>query len=403
MAELTISRYATAQAVLREPSMHQALYDAGAQVMADALINLHGEAHQTRRRMEMTVFNRGFFRDYEHVTFPATLTPLLTPCVAEGGTDLVAFGYRVVMNLTADFAGIDRTEASAEETDSLLKLVKKFSEGATMVHTTRDPAALRAEVTDALRVFDQRFLQPSVARRLALVQAAERDPVIANDLPRDVITTLLKHRHEHPLPEDVFRREIAFYLQAGAHSTANSMVRALHEIFVWRDRYPEKWRARSKDLLFVQQCVHESLRLNPASPVAWRKAARDIVIEGQSIQSGQLVVVDLKTANRDPSVFGPDAVQFNPERALEPHALPWGLSFGYGIHACLGRTLDGGVQFAANSNPDTHQYGIVTLLAQKLLRQGAQPDPDRPPTTDISTSRGTWSRYPVVFDRKPHT
>ncbi len=397
MGETTVTTYAAAQEVLRNQDMHQALYDAGAQVMGDALITLHGDAHQRRRMMEMTVFNRGFFRNYEHVVFPATLQPLLAPLVAVGEMDLVTFGYRVTMNLTADFAGIDRLEDNAEETDALLTLVKKFSEGATMVHTTRDAQALRDEVDAAMETFEQRFLAPSRARRLALVEAFERGELNESALPRDVLATLLRNRHSHPLADDVFCREITFYLQAGAHSTANSVVHALHEIFTWRAANPDLWAAHAEDAVFIQRCVHESLRLNPASPVAWRRAACPMHVADQAFQQDQRVVVDLHAANRDPAVFGDDASEFNPLRSTDANA--WGLSFGYGVHACLGRTLDGGVLFTEKTNPENHQYGIVTLLVRTLLAQGVRPHPTKQPIDDASTTRENWSSYPVIFSR----
>ncbi len=397
MGERTIGTYAGAQDALRNPDLCQALYDAGDQVMADALITLHGDAHRSRRTVEMRVFNRGFFRHYEHRVFPAVIGPLLDPLVDDGEMDLVTFGYRVTMNLTADFAGIDRHDDAPAETDLLLALVKKFSEGATMVHSTRNTTQLRGEVDEAMRTFERRFLYPSRQRRLALVRAYERGERSDADLPRDVITTLLRDRAAHPLSEDVFRREIAFYLQAGAHSTANSVVHALHEIFDWRERWPDRWARYGSDPLFIQRCVHESLRLNPASPVAWRRANRRLSILGEQIDADDRVVIDLKAANRDPSVYGDDADTFNPLRTLDGAAWAWGLSFGYGVHACLGRTLDGGVQATESSDPETHQYGIVALLVRTLLAHGAQRHPYRFPVEDASTVRDNWSSYPIVF------
>ncbi len=35
--------------------------------------------------------------------------------------DLVDFGFRVLLNLTADFSGVDRPEKSPEETETLIK------------------------------------------------------------------------------------------------------------------------------------------------------------------------------------------------------------------------------------------------------------------------------------------
>ena len=120
MAEHRFSSFADAEDALTNRDLAQALYDEGAQVMADALIVLHGEAHTRRRLAEFSIFKRDFFRQYERVVFPETLAPVLSDCVAVGEADLVEFGYRVTMNLSADFAGLDRPEGTAEETATLL-------------------------------------------------------------------------------------------------------------------------------------------------------------------------------------------------------------------------------------------------------------------------------------------
>ena len=72
--------------------------------------------------------------------------------------DLIDFGYRITMNLTADFAGIDRTKRTPSETNKLLTLVKKFSEGATLEHTKRDKTIVEKKVIDALDELEIDFL-----------------------------------------------------------------------------------------------------------------------------------------------------------------------------------------------------------------------------------------------------
>ncbi len=395
-----IADFGRIQSILAHPQCAQALYEEGAQVMADALITLHGDAHSARRIMEFGVFTRGFFRHYEQQVFPATLAPVLQRHRATGATDLVSFGYEVTMNLTADFAGIDRPQDDAAETAELLHLVKTFSEGATLVHSTRDREEVRTRVDAALETFSTQFLAPSRARRLKLVEAVEAGTLDAKDLPRDVMTTLLRNRHTQPLTDDVFRREIAFYLQAGAHSTANATIRALHELFDWRTRHPQEWAQRAGDPAFVQRCVHEALRLFPASPVAWRRALERIEEPDLKAQAGELFVLDLMAANRDPERFGADADRFNPLRDRAPAQPPFGLSFGYGVHACLGRDLDAGVVIKPDTDPARRQLGIVTLMVCALLEAGASPDAAEPPVVDESTVRSTWSRYPIVFQEE---
>jgi cytochrome P450 len=368
--------------------------------MDKVLLTLHGEEHRKRRVLEFRVFRRDFFRWYETEIFPKTLNETIAEAIAAGRADLVELGYRVTMNLTADFAGIDRPARTARETQDLLKLVMTFSEGATLVHSTRDKEEVRREVREALELFDERFLVPSVKRRQAMLARHAAGELAEDDLPRDVLTVLLRNEDKLELPPDVLRREIAFYLQAGAHSTANSTTHALHEIFLWRDAHPEDAERMRRDALFLQRCVHESLRLHPASPVAWRKPVCPFQLATSGpLSEGDRVVVDLAAANRDSLVFGDNAAAFDPHRAIPVGQLPFGLTFGSGVHSCLGRDLDGGVIPAPGATAETHQYGIITLFARRLLAEGARPDADDPPTEATYTKRPNWGRYPIIFDR----
>ncbi|MEL7029430.1 MAG: cytochrome P450, partial [Pseudomonadota bacterium] len=144
---------------------------------------------------------------------------------------------------------------------------------------------------------------------------------------------------------------------------------------------------------------HESLRLHPASPVAGRQAVCPFSLtEQQDLAEGDDVVVDLFNANRDREIFGDDADAFNPHRELPNNVWPFGLTFGYGVHACLGRDLDGGVAPRKAVDPDAHQYGIVTLFIRELLRHGVRRDPDNPPQADEKTERPNWGAYPIIFE-----
>jgi cytochrome P450 len=396
--EVRIADLAGAREALAHPDLAQALYDAGGVIMDDVLLTLHGDAHRQRRLTEFRVFTRAFFRRYEHETFPRTLAETLAPFLAAGGGDLVDLGYRVTLNLTADFAGIDRPARSADETRRLRRLVAKFSEGATLVHSTRDPEALRAEVRAALDEFEADFLGPSRSRREALLAAHRRGELDEAELPTDLMTVLLRHGDELPLTPEVFRREIAFFLQAGSHSTANSLVHAFHEIHRWRDAEPTRAERLASDPLLLQRAVHESMRLHPASPVAWRRCTAEVELGAAgALAPGTRIVVDMQAANRDPEVFGSQADRFDPERTVPNGVQLWGMSFGYGVHACLGRDLDGGVVPVAGTDPTRHQYGIVTRVLAELLDRGAAPDAERAPEADADTVRANWGAYPFCL------
>jgi len=396
-----VSSYTEAMDALKAPTLRQALYDAGAAVMKDSLITLHGDAHRQRRIVELGVFGRGFFRTYAREVFTPNLEQVLAPYLAAGCADVIELGYRLSMNLTADFAGIDRPANDVEETESLLALVRKFSEGATLVHSTRDPAQVNREVEVAMAIFDQRFFLPSIKRRRQLIEHTAPPVTEAagnQKLPRDVLTTLLNARDRIDLSLDVLRREMSFFLQAGAHSTTNSTAHALHEILTWATADADR-HTRLADGDFVQRCVHESLRLHPASPVAWRRAVEPTRLGEHRLATDELVEINLGQANRDTTIFGRDANLFNPDRPVPNGVWPWGLTFGYGMHACLGRDLDGGVISSRSTTPEDPQLGIVPTLVHELLKAGAQWCTDDPPVADITTLRNNWGRYPIQFTR----
>ena len=401
MTKFETSDYQTIKKALVNRDLKQALYDEGKVIMEGVLLTLHGQEHHQRRKLEHKVFQRDFFKYYEHELFPKTLEETIFPFLKNGSADLIDFGYRITMNLTADFAGIDRFKKTPEETENLLTLVKIFSQGATLVHSKRPHDEVNMEVTEALGVFEEKFLIPSKNRRLKILKQFNDNKLDEDDLPRDVLTVLLRNVDGINLDDDLIKREIAFYLQAGSHSTANSMVHALHEIFEWMEKHPEDKEKIYNDPIFLQRCVHESMRLHPASPVAWRKPTCPIELDKEiRMNQDDLLIMDLHTANRDKKIFGIDAEEFNPYRKLDPNQSIWGLTFGIGLHLCFGRDLDGGLIPDEKTLPKKHQYGIVTLLVRKLIENKVRLDPDNKPLKDLNTERPNWGSYPVLFGEK---
>ncbi|MGA1318264.1 MAG: hypothetical protein ACO3YN_15110, partial [Rubrivivax sp.] len=72
MTPTVITRYREADEVLRVSTLRQSLYEAGAILMKDVLVNLYGEEHQARRHLAQKLFRRDYFRNYERHIFPRT-------------------------------------------------------------------------------------------------------------------------------------------------------------------------------------------------------------------------------------------------------------------------------------------------------------------------------------------
>jgi cytochrome P450 len=396
-----VTSYAQGDALLKRADLRQALYDAGAILMERVLVNLHGSEHRTRRTAEARVFRRDFFRHYETEVFPLTLDQTLAPHLAAGETDICAFGYAVMMNLTADFTGIDRPERTAEETAALLSILRTLGKAPTLGTTTGDKDAIRAEIDAALKAFDARFYQPSKARRLALLADRAAGRIGEDDLPRDVLTAIFETPSTAAEPDEVLMKEAAFFLLAGAFTSIHSLTHAVHRIFEWLATHPEDAGRLRGDLDFLQRAAWETSRLHPSSPVARRRPLAPVEIEGLGVlEPSDTVTVNLMAANRDTERFGPTAAEFDPFRDTGGTPL-YGLSFGVGAHACIGRQLAIGVLPREGAREEPRQYGSIPLILGRLMAAGVRPHPTKTPQMDTVSGRPNWLTYPVLLGEGP--
>jgi cytochrome P450 len=85
------------------------------------------------------------------------------------------------------------------------------------------------------------------------------------------------------------------------------------------------------DLLL--EAVEECLRYDPSVTLTARRALEEVSIRGRKISAGDHVILSISAANRDPAIFS-DPDRFDIERPFKEH-----LTFGGGIHYCLGATL----------------------------------------------------------------
>jgi cytochrome P450 len=89
------------------------------------------------------------------------------------------------------------------------------------------------------------------------------------------------------------------------------------------------------DLELIPAAVEELMRFIPLSygPGFPRYAKEDVEVGGVLVRAGEPVVADYASANRDPRQFkDPDVLRF--DRTENAH-----LSFGHGVHHCLGAQL----------------------------------------------------------------
>jgi cytochrome P450 len=391
---ILLTTYAEAKEAFRSRDLRQALYDEGDRLMHGVIVNLHGDEHVARRRLENRLFRRDTFAWYERDRIPEIIAEVLRGPIAAGRGELLALARRTMMTLSIDVAGVD---VDPERFDEFYELMDRLARASTVAHATGDQAAIVERGDRALASFDERFFAPSFSRRSELVDRWGRGELADEELPRDVLTTLLRNQDRLDLPRATVLREVAYFPWVGSHSTSAQLLHAMHHVFEWLAVHSDdRERVEHEDVL-RQRFVHESMRLHPASPVAVRTAVDEVVLRsGRVIAEGERVVISTEQANRDPAVFGDDADVFDPGRTLPEGVPPWGLSFGHGPHACLGQELAGGIE--PDDAVEHHLLGSVALMAGVMLAAGARPDPHDRPTLDSSTTRTVWGRYPVLFD-----
>ncbi|MCV7343630.1 cytochrome P450 [Mycolicibacterium rhodesiae] len=118
-------------------------------------------------------------------------------------------------------------------------------------------------------------------------------------------------------------------LIAGHETTVNLIANAILAML----RHREHWTALSADPGLAPNIIEETLRYDPPVQLASRVAGADMQIGDTRIPKGDIMMLLLAAAHRDPAVTErPD--DFDPNRNPIRH-----LAFGHGPHFCLGAPL----------------------------------------------------------------
>ena len=119
-------------------------------------------------------------------------------------------------------------------------------------------------------------------------------------------------------------------LFAGHETTTNLLGNSFHRLLADR----ASWEAICREPGLIPNAIEEVLRFD-SSVITWRHKAKQAVdIGGVSVPAEAKLLLLLGSANRDPAVFAnPDEFDIRRPNAREH------LSFGYGVHNCLGAPL----------------------------------------------------------------
>ncbi len=240
----------------------------------------------------------------------AIVDDLIDTVEHRGGMDVIAdFAHKLPVTVICDMLGIPESDRAP------------FLNESTVRGRILDPVPPSREELDAAN-------QGSLATRdyfTGLFEYRRRNP------GDDLTTALLDAREaDDSLTDEEIIANIALLFGAGHETTTNLIgngVLALH-------RNPEQLAKLRADPGLIPNAVEEILRYDSPVQLTGRMALADVEFEGQPIARGEQVIALLGAANHDPAAYegDPDALD-----VARPGVKP--LSFGGGIHFCLGAQL----------------------------------------------------------------
>ena len=146
----------------------------------------------------------------------------------------------------------------------------------------------------------------------------------------DLLGALLKAEENGDLlSEQELVNFVYALLLAGFETTAHMISNGLVTLL----RHPDQLERLRDNPVLIASAVQELLRFEPAIMNVMRITREPLRLYDQTIPPGQVVLLSLATANRDPRQFeAPDRLDIT----REPNRH---LSFGYGPHYCIGAAL----------------------------------------------------------------
>jgi cytochrome P450 len=129
------------------------------------------------------------------------------------------------------------------------------------------------------------------------------------------------------------RQEILVFVNVIAGAGNETTTRLIGWTGKVLSEHPDQRAELAKNPALIPNAIEELLRYEPPGPSVARYVQRDVELHGQKVPAGSAMLMLVASANRDERRY-PDGDRFNIHRQGPPH-----ITFGRGIHACLGSAL----------------------------------------------------------------
>jgi cytochrome P450 len=150
-------------------------------------------------------------------------------------------------------------------------------------------------------------------------------------LTDDLLSDLIRAEHDgHRLTAGELRMMASGLLLAGTDTTRNQVAASIDVLI----DHPDQWNLLRDKPDLALPAVDETMRHSPIVGATMRITTEDVELAGVVIPAGTMVLTNTAAANRDPAIYD-DPNRFDITR----QGLPPILTFGAGVHYCLGANL----------------------------------------------------------------
>jgi cytochrome P450 len=261
------------------------------------LRGLVSRAFAARRVEEMRTHIRGM------------VDKILTRAIPEGGMDVMRdLAFPVPMLVICELLGIPEEDRAG--------FVHKPAAGAALLNPT-PPTRAELDTANAGTLASTAYFE-------ALFERRRREP-------GDDLISLMVQAEEtgDRLSAEELRANVVLLFAAGHETTVNLIGNGVLSL----QRHPDQWQALRDDPGSIPNAIEEILRYESPVQAVSRTVMEPLEMSGVALDKGDVLVALVGAVNRDPDVYtDPDRLDVTRKDARM-------LSFGGGIHFCLGAQL----------------------------------------------------------------
>ncbi len=309
----SLTKYGDVHGALRDVQTYSSHYGQGPGMTVPGSMQSDPPQHTFFRRLVQQAFTPRAVADMKP-RIESLVAEIIDGFVDSGAADLHdELAYPLPTIVIAQMLGVPEEDRAH---------FKRWSDASVAALGSRNPDEYRDD-----RAALGTYLLDQARRRRALEAAGA-------PLPDDLISRLVLAEHDGERMTDNDLVALAVQLLVGGNETTTSLIT---NALVRLTERPELWARLRAEPHLVDVAVEESLRFDPPVLGLFRTTTCPVTVQDVEIPEGAKVMLLYAAANRDPEAFA-DPNTFSLDRDLETLRRHH-LSFGYGIHFCVGAGL----------------------------------------------------------------